>query len=221
MKRVFLTLLLMLGLAAGSTFAQNATAKTGAFAPYVDAGVGVSSTLTGGGTYTAKNPDYSFGLGVESDSNKFLFDINGQFNSANVRTFGSALDEASYKGTVTGLGYVKIKHFLVGGGVRWSDQVTNTQVASVIPSSITELVPLVSAGVEFSRDRVTATYVLPGREAAHKLREGDLHNEIFLTKSGHFRLTQDVTERSSRETVFLPHYRLNGLSAAAGIKFVF
>jgi hypothetical protein len=206
------------------TFAGTASAQNGVFAPYVDAGISVSSTLTGTGSLTARNPNYQVGGGIESSSKYLLLNFDGQFNSQNVRTFGFG-PNASFTGTLTGTGFYKAgKHLLLGGGVKWSDQVTNGQISSLIPSSINQLAPLVGAGLEFSRDRFTVLYVLPGRNTTVNQREVDFHNELYITKSAHFRLTTDVT--GSTGDVGVPilglnnTIRISGGSAAVGIKFV-
>lgn len=203
-------------------FAAPANAQNSVFAPYVDAGIGASSTFTGTGSITARNPDYRFGAGIESNTSHFLFDVNGQFDSANIRTFGLANGD-SFTGTINGQGYYKVGWLLLGGGVRWSDQVVNGNLHALIPN-VTELVPLVGGGAQFKRDRFTLLYVLPGRSAVLHQRELDFHNELYLTKSGHFRLTQDVVAQSGDTGLPVPGItgtRISGGSAGVGIKFVF
>lgn len=219
MNRVSLivaTLLLVLGLS-GTASAQN-----GKFAPYVDAGIGISSTLSGTGSLTSSNPNFRVGVGVESSSKYVLLDINGQFDTQNIRSFTSLSGLRggdSYKGTVNASGYLKLNHLLVGVGARWSDRITDPNFKGLIPTSINELTSYVSAGAQFGRDRVTVSYVLPGRNAEYHAREVDFHNEIFLTKGAHFRLTQDLVGISSTPGN-LGGRRVTGGSGSVGLKVV-
>lgn len=208
------------------SIAPPAHAQNGAFAPYVDAGISVSSTVSGTGGLTASNPDYRLGLGVESSSSHFLLDLNGQFDSQNVRTFGFGAN-SSYMGTINGSGYFKLgPSVLVGGGVRWSDQITGGNLKGLIPSSINQLQPFVGGGFQLSHDRFLANYILPGRNEVAGQREIDFHNEIFLGTKGvrkHIRLTQDVNWVSSTPAVAgqTLAQRITGSSAGVGVKFVF
>src|SRR5271154_2885143 len=103
----------------GSAFAQN-----GALAPYVDAGIGVSSSVTGTGSVTASNPSYNVGAGIESSTKHLLLDLNGQFSTTNLKALNfSAVKTNSYAATVTGTGYLKAGHFLFGGGALYKDTV--------------------------------------------------------------------------------------------------
>lgn len=200
--------------------ASTASAQNGAFAPYADAGISFSSTLSATGSLTASNPNYIVGGGIESSTKHLLLDINGQFSTSNIRTFGFGKGSA-YTGTVSGSGYFKAgSHLLLGGGARYSDLVTGANFATLNPFANTNsIVPFVGGGVQFKRDRFIANYVLPGRNSISGQREIDFHNEVFLTKGAHFRLTQDVNVISS-----IPlgptTPRLTGSSAGVGIKFV-
>jgi hypothetical protein len=224
MKSFFSFLAVAILLLVGAT---SASAQNGAFAPYVDAGVSVSSTFTGQGSLTARNPNYNFGAGIESSTSRLLLDINGQFNTQNVRGFDAPTID-SYKGTISGSGYLKVSHLLLGGGVRWSDQILNfnsASLAALARPNVNELVPFVGGGVQFSRDRFLVSYVLPGRATTTNQYEADFHNEVFLFKNGHIRLTQDVVGSSgiTGTTVagIRASTRLAGGSAGAGLKFVF
>jgi hypothetical protein len=216
MKRIamlFSLLILAVGLASAQTIA-----------PYVDAGIGATSTFSGNASATAKNPAYIVGAGVEFNTKLILADVNAQFNSANYRTFGLANGD-SYAATVTGTGFVKVKHLLIGGGAFYKDQVVDGNVRAVF-QNITgnTFVPLVGGGFQFSRDRITALYELPGRSATNQ-RTVDFHNELYLTKKGHLRLTQDVSLNSSvyglTTSGLTLSQRISGGSAAAGLKLVF
>ena len=200
--------------------ASTASAQNGAFAPYADAGISVSSTVSGGAGLTASNPSYIVGAGIESSTKHFLFDINGQFGTQNIRTFGFGKG-ASYTGTITGSGYLKLGSILlVGGGARYTDLVTGGNFATLNPFVNTNAInPFVGGGVQFKRDRFLANYILPGRDTIAGQREVDFSNEIFLTKGAHVRLTQNVNVISS--TPFGQNFRLTGTNAGAGIKFVF
>src|SRR5271156_6410114 len=110
MKRIAM-LFVVLALALGSF----ASAQT--IAPYVDAGISASSTLTGNSNVTAKNPNYIVGAGVEVNTKLFLLDVNAAFNTGNYRTFGiSQINGSSYAATVQGTGFVKVGKLLLGGG---------------------------------------------------------------------------------------------------------
>jgi len=210
------TLLAALVLMVGSAFAQN-----GAIAPYVDAGVGVSSTFTGTGSVTASNPSYNVGAGIESSTKHLLLDANGQFSSGNVRAFGAGTS-GTYAATITGTGYFKLGHILVGGGALYNNVVTGGNFATLLPQRNT-FVPEIGGGFQFSRDRITALYELPGKSAVGN-RTVNVHNEIFVTKSAHVRLTQDVSFNSSTNgglTVDGYNTRITGGTASAGLKFVF
>ncbi len=210
----FLAVAILLSVGASTTSAQN-----GAFAPYVDAGISVSSTTSGTNTFTASNPNYVLGAGIESSTKHLLLDLDGQFSTQNVRTFGFGSGSA-YTGTVTGSGYLNLGGFLLGGGARYRDLVTGGNFATMNPfANKDSLVPFVGGGYQFSRDRILVDYVLPGRSADPGQREVDFHNEIFLTKGAHFRLTQDVVAASS--TPFGPGFRVTGISAGVGLKVVF
>lgn len=214
MKRIamlFSLLILAVGLASAQTIA-----------PYVDAGIGASSTFTGSTSITARNPNYNVGAGVEINTKRLLLDVNAQFNTGNYRTFGiSELKSSSYAATVTGTGFVKVGKLLLGGGTFYKDTVTSASIRNLIPSAGQTFVPLVGGGFQFSRDRITALYELPGRSATNQ-RTVDFHNEIYLTKKGHLRLTQDVALNTSVPPVN-PFFnqRVSGGSAAAGLKLVF
>lgn len=214
MKSSVLSILAVLTLLVGSAFSQN-----GAFAPYVDASIGASSTITGNSTATAKNPNYSLGVGVESSTKHLLLDVNAQFNTANYRTFGLT-NGASYAATVQGTGFLKVGKLLLGGGTFYKDTVTPSTLRALLPSAGQTFVPLAGGGFQFSRDRITALYELPGRSANNQ-RTVDFHNEIFLTKSAHLRLTQDVSLNSSVYGSSSINQRISGGSAQAGLKFVF
>jgi hypothetical protein len=207
-----LTLLLMVGTASAQ------------IAPYVDASIGGSSTFTGNAGVTQRNPNYIVGAGVEFNSKLLLLDVNAAFNSANYRSFGLANGD-SYAATVQGTGYVKVGHLLLGGGTYYKDQVVDGNIKSVFQNiSGNTFVPLVGGGVQFSRDRFTALYELPGRSATNQ-RTVDFHNELYLTKKGHLRLTQDVSVNSSVAQITTPglslSQRVSGGQAAAGLKLVF
>lgn len=206
----------VVALMVSAAFAQN-----GAVAPYVDAGIGISSTLTGTGSLSASNPNYFLGAGIESSTAHLLLDVNGQFFTGNVRTFGQGTN-GTYAATITGTGFLKLGHILVGGGALYNNVVSSGDFSSLIPNRNT-FVPEIGGGFQFSRDRITALYELPGRSATGN-RTFNIHNEIFLIKSAHVRLTQDVSVNSSTEgglVVDGVNTRVTGGTAAAGLKFVF
>jgi len=200
----------------GSAFSQN-----GAFAPYVDAGIGGSSTFTGNGAVTAHNPNYIVGAGIESSTKHLLLNLDANFQSADYRTFGLASGD-NYAATVTGTGYLKIGHLLLGGGTLYRDNVIGGNIRSIIPNlQSTTFVPLVGGGIQFSRDRFTALYELPGRSGLNQ-RTVDFNNEFFLTKSAHLRLTQQVSINTADTGVpSIGSVRVSGGQAAVGLKFVF
>lgn len=224
MKKATLVAGFILGLLA---FALPAAAQTGnnqshLFAPYVDAGISASSTFTGTGSVSASNPNYNVGLGIESNEKYTYFNFDGQFSSANIRTFGLGSGDA-FTGTLVAEGYGKIHWLLIGGGVRWSDQVINGDVSALIPN-VNELVGRVGMGAMFSRDFFTLNYVLPGRNTVAHQNEVDFHNELNLTRGGHFRLTQDLVGSTGDSGVVIPGLstaRLSGGSAGVGVKVVF
>lgn len=213
----FAMLFAVMALLVSAAFAQN-----GAFAPYVDAGISASSTFTGNSSVTARNPNYIVGAGIESSTKHLLLDLNASFGSGNYRAFGlSGIKTSSYAATVQGTGFVKINHLLLGGGAFYKDTITSASIRSLIPSAGQTFVPLVGGGFQFSRDRITALYELPGRSATNQ-RTVDFHNEIFLTKSAHLRLTQDLALNTSvpPSNPFF-NQRVSGGTAAAGLKLVF
>jgi hypothetical protein len=219
MKKSSLLVLAALVLMVGSAFSQS-----GAFAPYVDAGISASSTFTGTNSVTAINPNYTVGAGIESSTKYLLLDVHANFNSQNYRTFGiSAIGSGdAYAATVQGTGFLKVGKLLLGGGTFYQDTVTAKTIRSLDPSAGQTFVPLIGGGFQFSRDRITALYELPGRSATNQ-RTVDFHNEIFLTKKGHLRLTQDVSLNSSVASApaLNVSQRISGGSAGAGIKLVF
>lgn len=222
MKTVIAVAFIALAVLLSVAPANAQVAATHVIAPYADFGVSASSTFTGTDGLTASNPNYNAGIGIESDTRHLLLDANGQFYTGNVRTF-SNFSKASFKGTINVSGYAKLGFLLVGGGARYSDQVVSGQVSALIPSSINELVPYVGGGAQFSRDRFTIVYVLPGRSTSLNSREFDFHNELYLTKGGHFRLTADVvgvTGDTGLPIRGLQGTRISGGSAGAGIKVV-
>src|SRR5271157_2673616 len=214
-KSFAFSILAALVLMVGSAFSQ--------IKPYVDAGVGYQSTFTGTSSVTASNPSFNLGAGVELNSKLLLIDVNGQFNTQNVRNFAN-YNTSAFAGTVTGTGYAKIgKNLLLGGGALYQDTVINGNFKGLIPTSATTFVPLVGGGFQFSRDRVTALYELPGRSATNQ-RTVLLHNEFYVTKSGSVRLTQDVSGNSSVAQITSSgplSQRISGAQGSAGIKFVF
>lgn len=217
MKSLF-SILAVLTLLVGGAFAQS-----GVFAPYIDAGISASSTFTGNSAVTARNPNYNVGAGIESSTKHLLLDVNAQFNSADYRTFGTP-GSSSYAATVTATGFLKFGKLLVGGGTFYKNTVTSGTIRNLLPNAGNTFVPLIGGGFQFSRDRITAVYELPGRSATNQ-RTVDFHNEIFLTKSAHLRLTQDVSLNSSVAQITASDVtlsqRLSGGSAAAGLKLVF
>lgn len=215
-KSFALSILAVLALMVGSAFSQN-----GAFAPYVDAGIGGSSTFTGAANVTAHNPNYIVGAGIESSTKHLLLNLDARFESANYRTFGLANGD-NYAATVTGTGFVKVGHLLLGGGTLYRDNVIGGNVRSLLPNlQSTTFVPLVGGGVQFSRDRFTAVYELPGRSGVNQ-RTVDFNNEFFLTKSAKLRLTQQVSINTSDTGVpSIGSVRVSGGSANVGVKFVF
>jgi len=215
MKTTLLSILAVLALFVGSAFSQ--------VKPYVDAGVGYQSTFTGTSSVTASNPSFNLGAGVEINSKLLLIDVNGQFNTQNVRNFQN-YNTSAFAGTVTGTGYAKVGKLLLGGGALYTDQVINGNFKGLIPTSATTFVPLVGGGFQFSRDRVTALYELPGRSATNQ-RTVLLHNEFYVTKKGGIRLTQDVSGNSSINQLTASgvslSQRISGAQGSAGIKVVF
>jgi hypothetical protein len=202
---------------------SSAFAQSGAIAPYVDAGIGISSSVTGTGSVTASNPNYFVGVGVESSTKHLLLDVNGQFSTANFYNFKiSEIKTNTYAARVQGTGYLKLGKLLVGGGALYNNVVVDGNISSLIPQRNT-FVPLVGGGFQFSRDRITALYELPGRSATGA-RNFDIHNEIFVGKSAHLRLTQDVNIASNLNGGLVldgVNTRVTGASASAGVKFVF
>lgn len=231
MKFRFAALIAVLALA----FAGPALAQNGVFAPYVDAGISVSSSSSPTNTLSlpgdislggVTNPNYTVGAGIESNTKNWLFDVNGQFNSQNPTStivFGGA---SAINGTISGSGYYKLGFLRIGGGARYSMTVSSYSFKGLLPTSLDELVPFVGGGVQFSRDRFLVDYVLPGRSAVQNQREVDFHNEIFLTKGAHFRLTQDVAIDSGEPQVGslisgIGLARVTGTQAGVGLKIVF
>jgi hypothetical protein len=219
MKKSFLLVLAALVLMVGSAFAQS-----GAFAPYVDAGISGSSTLTASSSVTAINPNYTVGAGIESSTKYLLLDVHANFNSQNYRTFGiSAIGSGdSYAATVQGTGFLKVGKLLLGGGTFYQDTVTAKTIRGLFPNAGQTFVPLIGGGFQFSRDRITALYELPGRSATNQ-RTVDFHNEVFLTKKGHLRLTQDISLNTAVQNVPTTNItqRISGGSAGVGLKLVF
>ncbi len=216
MKSFALSILAVLALLVGSAFSQ--------VKPYVDAGVGYQSTFTGTQQVTASNPSFVLGAGVELNTKLLLIDVNGQFDTQNVRNFVN-YNTSAFAGTVQGTGYVKVgKNLLLGGGALYNDTVINGNFKGLIPSSTTTFVPTVGGGFQFSRDRITALYELPGRSATNQ-RTVLLHNEFYVTKSGRVRFTQDVSGNSSVNQLTASgvslSQRISGAKGLAGIKFVF
>lgn len=219
MKKTFLlSMIMVLALAVGSAFGQS-----GVFAPYVDGGIGISSTVTGTGSVTASNPNYFVGVGVESSSKFLLLDVNSQFSTANINSFKfSQVKTSSYAAKLQGTGYLKLGKLLVGGGALYNNVVADGDLSSLIPNRNT-FVPTIGGGFQFSHDRITALYELPGRSATGA-RNFDIHNEIFVGKSAHLRLTQDVNLASNTDgglVVDGVNTRITGANAAAGLKVVF
>jgi hypothetical protein len=216
MKKSILLVLAALALMVSSAFAQN-----GAFAPYVDAGIGASSTFNGSGTVTAHNPNYIVGAGIESSTKHLLLNLDANFQSADFRAFGKVNSNA-FAATVTGTGYLKFGKLLVGTGAFYKDQVINGNYRSLIPNlQTTTFAPLVGGGFQFSRDRITALYELPGRSATNQ-RTVDLNNEIYLTKTGHLRLTQQLSLNSSIASLpAIGSARISGGNGSVGLKLVF
>jgi len=218
--KAILSIFAVLAILVGSAFAQS-----GAFAPYVQAGISASSTFTGNNSVTARNPNYIVGAGIESSTKHLLLDVNANFNSQDYRTFGiSGLNNNSYAATVTGTGFLKVGKLLLGGGTYYKNTVTTGTISKLLPGAGDVFVPLVGGGFQFSRDRITAVYELPGRSATNQ-RTVDFHNEVFLTKKGHLRLTQDVSLNSSVAQITNSNLslsqRVSGGSAGAGLKLVF
>jgi len=213
MRKSILVVLAALVLMVGSAFSQ--------IKPYVDAGVGASSTFNGSGTVTAHNPNYIVGAGVEVNSKHLLLNLDANFQTADFRAFGK-VNANAFAATVTGTGYLKFGKLLVGTGAFYKDQVINGNYRSLIPNlQTTTFVPLVGGGFQFSRDRVTAMYELPGRSATNQ-RTVDLNNEIYLTKKGSLRLTQQLSLNSSIASVpSIGSARISGGNGSVGLKLVF
>lgn len=217
MKSFIVTILAALVLLVGV-----ASAQSGAFAPYVQAGISGSSTFTGNSNVTAHNPNYIVGAGIESSTKYLLIDVNANFNSQDYRTFGvTSLNGNAYAATVSGTAFFKAGRVLLGGGTYFKTTVSTTSINKLIPGAGDTFVPLVGGGFQFSRDRITAVYELPG-QSANNQRTVDFHNEVFLTKKGHLRLTQDLAINTSvPPTGSFINQRVSGGTAGAGLKVVF
>lgn len=215
---------------ASTVSAQAPAGTTSHFAPYVDFGI----TGTGGGSIGLSNPNYRVGGGVESNTQRFLFDVNGQFDSANLAGLkGLANSKGGYTGTISGSAYLKVSKLLLGGGAFYSNQVVSGETVGGLFKSISanrnQIRPFVGGGLQFSRDRILVNYVLPGRDSIPQLGSPDLNdktvqirNEIFLGKSGltgHLRLTQNLDISNNR--LAGAGTAATNYTAGAGIKFVF
>jgi hypothetical protein len=237
MKLRLITLLATLFFA----FAGAAHAQNGAFAPYVDGSIAFSGT---GGVTSTSNPSYTVGGGVESSTKHLLLDVNAQFNSGNVSNLGGILSNTGgYTGTATGSAYYKLHGFLLGGGAFWSNQVASGQTLGESLQNVSfnykQVRAFVGAGYQFKRDRIIATYLLPGIDQISgaglqnaftgvNSRVGTINNEIFLGTSGlrkHIRLTQTVSVSSAntnlQQAFSAAGLRTSAVTAGAGIKFVF
>lgn len=228
-------------LAALLVFVGMASAQNGAFAPYVNGSMSLSGT---GSITSTSNPNFTVGGGVESSTKHLLLDVNAQFDSANVSNLGGIFkNTGGYTGTATGSAYYKLGNFLLGGGAFWSNQIASGQTIGESLQNVSfnykQVRAFVGAGYQFPRDRVIATYLLPGidqiqgaglQEAFSGVnsRVGTINNEIFLGKTGlyhHIRLTQTVSVASSN-TNFNAAFSSVGLrtatvTAGAGVKFIF
>jgi hypothetical protein len=217
LKFMGLLSVLLLG-AAPVVLAQN-----GAFAPYVDAGIGfVSSTATStvGGQ---GNPTYTVGAGIESSTKPFLLDVNGQYTGTNLTGSG-------YVGQINASGYLKLGGLLVGGGGYWSQLSVNSfnipagdTTKQVLNGVLHAAHPVVGGGYQFKHDRFLVNYVLPvGANALPNERVFNLHNEIFLANA-HFRITQDLTFNSYDLSDVTSYSQLRTLatSGGVGLKLVF
>jgi hypothetical protein len=224
-----------------------ARAQNGAFAPYVTANVSGTSV---GSVLSTTNPNYSFGLGVESSTKNFLLDINGQFSGGFAAVSGAVHNSGGYTLNLNGSAYYKTHGFLLGGGAFYAQQVapgvtiqsTFSTLTATISNNRNQIRPYVGAGYQFKRDRIIVSYVLPGRDvtganstSATVVPVGSdktvmFSNEIFTGSTGfrsHLRLTQNLSITTNNTFAQINSSGVvNFLSGAtyvagAGVKVVF
>jgi hypothetical protein len=204
------------------------------FAPYVDTSIGGNFVNGGVNGLSTKNPDFQFGGGIESNTSRFLFDANVQYDTAHPEYFGVSVPGHTI--SVTGSAYVKLNHFLLGGGGFYSDEVGSYDGYNGYREQIR---PFVGGGYQFKHDRVLVDYVLPvgtdnitvpvlGGRLEDLAQTNDrtfrFRNEIFLGNSGlkgHIRLTQALSLSSDNFANIGIPARQDSYTASAGIKFVF
>lgn len=219
-------------IAAGPASAQSAF-QTPLFQPYVDFSIGGQYANGGPNGLSTKNPDYQYGGGIESNTRRFLFDVNTQYDTGHLSYF--TISGPGHTLSVTGSGYVKLDNWLLGGGAFWSNQDAN--FLGVVGGSREQVRPFVSGGYQFKHDRVLVDYVLPagtdnltvdGVRVESLAQDNDrtfrFRNEIFLGSSGlkgHIRLTQGLSLSSDNFANIGIPARQDTYTASAGIKFVF
>lgn len=196
-----------------------AVASFAQVSPYV---MGSASTNSG---FPLKNPDFQLGAGVGLDTQHYMFDVNGTFDTAN-----NVITQNGITGTVTASGYRKIfKHILAGGGAQWA--VDSAKVTSFVKSvengqtKINRQVvdqtwqsahPFVGGGFTTGRLTTIASYMLPGKDGYTNERIINLSNELTATK--HIHLLQNTTFNSY---VGDAGVRQLGTNLSAGVKLVF
>ncbi len=243
MKYLF-SVIAVLALLTSAALAQTVSpaAKTWTLSPYVTGGVSFSGTTS----ITDSNHSYQVGAGVETNTKKYLFDINGNFDSGNPsNVFKNA---GGYTGTISGSAYRRLfGKVLLGGGAYWSNQVASGQRLNLAYLSNSfnylQVRPFVGAGYEFKRDTVIVSYVLPGVDQVNvgtvsgvkaylytgvDSRIVRFNNEYTMGTKGvlkHVRFTQNLSVNSSNmpSTIasVMPSLRASSFAGGVGVKFVF
>lgn len=187
-----------------AAFAQN-----GVFAPYVNAGV--STTAAAG----YKNPDFTVGAGIESNTRGLLMDVHGTFDTAN-----SIKTNNGYTGGLNASVYVKVLGpFLIGGGANWAVNTAQLKTQfSNIDATRQSAHPFIGGGFQAGKFRLLADYNLPGKEALTNERIVDVNAEFFAAK--HVRITANATVNSFIDITSPSKSRATANKLGVGIKLV-
>lgn len=205
-----------------------------AFAPYATVDVSTTSALGTG------NPDYAAGVGIESNTKRFLVDANIRFSTADP----AALTVAGIK---NGTGYAtreraEIYYKLFGSvlvGVGANAYLQPTALVSVLRGERVSIVrqiraaahPFIGGGVQLGRVRIIADYQLPGIEALPNERQFDVNAEVQIAKrirlTGAASLMSYFNGASPSPGVFITpvpytqgNVRVTGTRVGAGLKFL-
>jgi len=205
---LFLGLALLTEVAGAQAEPEAPLVLVQAVAPYV---VGSIQTAPG-----SSIENYNAGVGLESNLNHVLFDVNGGYQTANV-TAG-----ARRTGTLQASGYYKLfGRLLVGAGANWVINTNGFSTSHYINPARESVNPFIGAGLQFLNVRSVVSYQLTGKDGIQEQIKFDWNSEFALTRHVRFTLPVVVNSYQSGPLRSLGGSRVSVIQAGAGLKLLF